>query len=132
MDSDLVRDSLFFGDEGDLYELLGNLMENAAKWAASRVLVRTENHQQSGDLRSSLAIEVHDDGPGIPESEREQVLQRGVRADRQTPGQGIGLSVVREIVERYDGDMLLADSELGGALVRVYFPSALAVDATRS
>ena len=103
-------------DEGDLQELLGNLMENACKWAKSRV--RVEAVQQPG----KACIRVDDDGPGFPPTLRENLLQRGVRADEQVEGQGIGLSVVVEIVRAYGGQIRLLDAPLGGARVEVELP----------
>ncbi len=113
--------AVFYGDESDLYEFLGNIMDNAFKWADSRVLLVCRTDRVEGRERKGLIIEIHDDGPGIAEAERTTVLERGVRADRQTPGQGIGLAVVREIVQRYGGALTIESSELGGALVRTRF-----------
>ncbi len=108
----------FTGDPGDLTELLGNLLDNAYKWCASRVRVRIEAVEVDGARR--LAITIEDDGPGIPAPVRRSVLERGFRADELTPGQGIGLAVVREMVEEaYSGTLELSASPLGGARVRV-------------
>lgn len=103
-------------DEGDLQELLGNLMENACKWARSQV--RVEAVRTPGLVR----IRVDDDGPGFPQDLRESLLQRGVRADEQREGQGIGLSVVMEIVRAYGGRIHLLDAPQGGARVEVELP----------
>jgi len=99
-------------DEGDLYELLGNLMDNAGKWCRRRI--RVGARLASRELR----LRVEDDGPGFP-PDAEQLLQRGVRADSLTPGQGIGLGAVAELVRVYDGEIALGRSELGGAQVDV-------------
>ena len=117
-------DSVFYGDESDLFEFLGNIIDNAYKWADSRVQLTATVDKVSGKVQSGLIIEIHDDGPGIPLSERDLVLNRGVRADQQTPGQGIGLAVVREIVARYEGVLTIETSHLGGALVRAIFPAS--------
>jgi len=93
----------------DLEEMLGNLFDNACKWAKSRV------HISSDLLDSSrLTINVDDDGPGLDGSLHEQVLRRGVRADEATPGSGLGLSIVRDLADAYDGSITLARSPLGG------------------
>ena len=117
--------AVFYGDESDLYEFLGNIMDNAFKWARSRVLLVCRSDRVEGGERKGLIIEIHDDGPGIAEAERTAVLQRGVRADRQIPGQGIGLAVAREIVQRYGGTLAIESSSLGGALLRACFPGEL-------
>ena len=79
--------------------------------------------QRQSKRITGLTIEIHDDRPGIAKSERKAVFQRGARVDQHTPGQGIGLAVAREIIERYDGQLTTKTSELGGALVRARFPS---------
>ncbi|MGB0723508.1 MAG: ATP-binding protein [Gammaproteobacteria bacterium] len=107
IETDARGDARFPGDEGDLMEILGNLMDNACKWAAHRVRVTVS----AGD---GLLIRVEDDGPGFPPEGREDLLGRGVRADQRRPGQGIGLAVVREIVEDdYRGRVSLGNAELG-------------------
>jgi len=102
----------FHGDEGDLMELLGNLLDNACKWCGKTVRIAVE--QDDG-----LVITVEDDGPGVGEAEAQQLLQRGVRADQAVPGHGIGLAVVRDIVAAYQGQITIGHSALGGAAVRV-------------
>lgn len=109
----------FFGDEGDLLEVLGNLLENAFKYCRSRVRVTVEASASAGEDRPLVGIVIEDDGEGIPEPEREQVLRRGARRDQQLPGQGIGLSVVDEIVRLYQGTLEIGESDLGGARVSV-------------
>ncbi|MGH8592271.1 MAG: ATP-binding protein, partial [Gammaproteobacteria bacterium] len=107
----------FHGDEGDLVEVLGNLLDNACKWAGREVVVRARP-QGAG---TGLVIEVEDDGPGIPEDAKPTIGRRGVRADPKIGGHGIGLAVVREIVEGvYGGRLELGRGALGGALVRVW------------
>jgi two-component system sensor histidine kinase PhoQ len=107
----------FAGDRGDLFELLGNLLDNACKWCRSRVRV-TAARLPTADARRRLRIGVEDDGAGIPTADRERILERGARADEQVEGQGLGLAMVREIVDLYDGTLEIGDSPLGGALVR--------------
>lgn len=102
---------------GDLYEILGNLLDNAWKWCRSRIVVTV----QVGD---GLLLRVEDDGPGIPDDQREAVLRRGIRADERgdVPGQGIGLAVVREIVGLYHGELHIDRAAAGGASITVRLP----------
>lgn len=120
---EMEPDAVFYGDESDLFEFLGNIVDNAFKWAGSKVLFVCRTDRAVGRGYNGLTIEIHDDGPGIAIEERATVLKRGVRADQQTPGQGIGLAVVREIVHRYEGVLTIESSCLGGALVRTSFPA---------
>ena len=109
---------MFYGDEGDLTEILGNLIDNASKWATREVRVSAS---QSDD-RSGLLIAIEDDGPGIPESEIEALLRRGGRSVSPKSGQGIGLAVAREIVEDlYHSSLALKSSSLGGVRVELRF-----------
>jgi two-component system, OmpR family, sensor histidine kinase PhoQ len=100
-------------ERGALLELLGNLLENAYRLCLGQV--RVSVHQQGGVLE--LCVE--DDGPGVPVDQRERILRRGERLDAQHPGQGIGTAVVKDIIESYGGELLLEDSQLGGASFRV-------------
>lgn len=103
----------------DLDEMLGNLIENAAKYGGGSVFVTVE---QSGEYVEML---VEDDGRGIPEAERERIFDRGVRLDTGKPGTGLGLAIVRDVAEIYDGSVSLEESEdLGGLLVRLCLPRA--------
>lgn len=108
-------DAQFSGERGDLLELLGNLVENAFKWCGQRVLISAQVIPAESGRRQGLRLEVHDDGPGIPEDKLEHVLQRGVRADQRVQGHGIGLSIVQDIVDAYHGTLSIRRSELGGA-----------------
>lgn len=92
----------------DLEEMVGNLVDNACKWAKSRVDIR------SSAAAGRIVVAVDDDGPGIEPSLRETVLQRGVRADEAAPGSGLGLAIVRDLAELYGGSIALGDSPLGG------------------
>lgn len=103
-------------DRGDLFEMLGNLLENATRLANREVLVEVRLQEQQVVLR------VDDDGPGFP-ADAERLLQRGQRADSRHAGQGIGLSVVKELVDAYEGQLRLGQSpRLGGARVEVELP----------
>ncbi|MEF9900538.1 MAG: sensor histidine kinase [Pseudomonas sp.] len=104
-------------DREDLLELLGNLFDNACKWADSEVRLSIEEQP------SRYLLVVDDDGPGIPVSEREQVLERGTRLDEQIDGHGLGLGIVRDIVEVWSGHMTLQDSPLGGLRVNIELPA---------
>jgi len=106
----------FRGDEGDLMELLGNLLDNAYKWCRKSVRLAVKEQNQR------VTISVEDDGPGISESQAEHLLQRGVRADQAMPGHGIGLAVVRDIVRAYQGNIWITRSEFGGAAFVVDLP----------
>jgi two-component system, OmpR family, sensor histidine kinase PhoQ len=106
----------FRGDEGDLTEVLGNLLDNAWKWCRGRVRVVAAVEART------LTLTVEDDGPGIADADAERVLQRGARADQSVPGHGIGLAVVRDIVAAYDGDIRIARSALGGSAVTLTLP----------
>ncbi len=102
--------------EGDLYEVCGNLLDNACKWAKSQVLIST----QSKDHKTFIAIE--DDGPGIPQLVQDAVLSRGKRLDETVEGQGIGMSVVKEIMEAYKAKIEIKKSAtLGGAQINLVF-----------
>lgn len=104
-------------DREDMLELLGNLLDNACKWADSQVELSIS---QPGD---GFVIEVQDDGPGIPETERDQVFSRGMRLDEQASGHGLGLGIVRDIVEAWGGKLQLGTAEIGGLLVSIKLPA---------
>lgn len=110
---------VFGGEREDLDEMLGNLMDNACKWARGRVEV--SSHQESG---ATLTITVDDDGPGLPTDRRDAVLAPGVRLDESIPGTGLGLAVVRDVARLYGGDIRLADSPLGGLRAELVLPAA--------
>ena len=115
----------FYGEQGDLLELMGNLLENAFKWAGHRVLLVVKAQPQAGRQRPGLWLSVEDDGPGIVEDKIEKVLQRGVRGDERVQGHGIGLSIVQDIVKAYRGELVVDRSpELGGARFSVNLPAS--------
>lgn len=103
----------------DLAELLGNLLDNAGKWARARVRIVLSRHQ-------GWRLTIEDDGPGVPEEQRTRLGQRGVRLDEQTAGTGLGLAIARDIVAAYDGQLQFGLSRLGGLEVRLDLPAALA------
>ena len=103
-------------DERDLLEMLGNVIENAFKYTHKRVRISV---RAAG---AGVAVLVEDDGDGIAPADRRRVLRRGTRADTESTGHGIGLAVALELAEVYQGNLVLGDSELGGALVRFELP----------
>jgi signal transduction histidine kinase len=106
------------GQREDLDEMLGNLLDNACKWAKSAV--RVQSLREDG----SIVILVDDDGPGIVPEMRDVVLQRGVRADEAAPGSGLGLSIVRDLAEVYGGTISLENSSQGGLRARLQLPAS--------
>lgn len=102
-------------DEGDLYELLGNVIENAFKYCRSRVQVSAGLQRDNDRQGASLQLCIEDDGPGIEQELAGKVLERGFRADSRQEGQGLGLTMVRDIVRLYDGELTIEASALGGA-----------------
>jgi signal transduction histidine kinase len=118
IDVHVPADHAIRGQREDLDEMLGNLLDNACKWAKSRVVVASAN----GD--GAVVITVDDDGPGIPPAMRHAVLQRGVRADEAAPGSGLGLAIVRDLADVYGGAVALDRSPLGGVRVELRLPAA--------
>ncbi len=118
---DIDPKASFYGDEGDLLELLGNLLENAFKWCRSSVTLSARSTALTGATRRGLELIIDDDGPGISPEQAEEVLKRGVRADETVKGHGIGLAIVREIVEVYGGSLTIDKSPAGGARIWLQF-----------
>jgi signal transduction histidine kinase len=112
----------FRGDEADLEEMAGNLLENACKWSKSEVAISMMAERSPKDTQ--LLIRIEDDGPGLNEDEAKKVLQRGVRLDEKTPGSGLGLDIVKELVDVYGGSLELKRSRLGGLLAELRLPVA--------
>ena len=113
VEADLAPEASFQGEQSDLMEMAGNLLDNAFKYCRGRVALKLAGHGRR------LLIEVGDDGPGIAEEHRRWVLERGARADTVKSGQGIGLAVVVELVSSYGGEIAIGESPLGGAEIRV-------------
>lgn len=107
----------FRGEEQDLQEMLGNLIDNASKWAKSRIEIQVKI------VAGKLRVDIDDDGKGIAEAERDDVLKRGVRADEQVPGTGLGLAITADLARMYGGDLQLAKSLLGGLRVSLILPA---------
>jgi signal transduction histidine kinase len=102
----------------DLDEMLGNLLDNAFKWAKSRIVL------EASRVDGMLVVRLDDDGPGLAGDLRSRVLERGVRADERSPGSGLGLAIVRDLAELYGGSIALDDSPLVGLQARISFPVA--------
>ena len=111
----------FRGEKQDLEEMLGNLLDNAFKWASSTVEVSLADEKAPDTERIALLID--DDGPGLPEEAMAEVLKRGRRLDETTPGSGLGLSIVVDIAKLYGGGLTLHRSPLGGLRARLELPS---------
>lgn len=119
IDCDSASDTLAFaGESQDLHEMLGNLLDNACKWAQGRVAV------QARAAGRRLLVTVDDDGPGLGAAERERVFERGTRADERQPGSGLGLAIVREVAQLYQGQVRLEASALGGLRASLELPLA--------
>lgn len=115
----------FQGEKHDLEEILGNLLDNACKWARSHVYISVAPVASTarGGVRR-LVIKVEDDGPGLTEEQRRSIGKRGMRLDETKPGSGLGLSIVNDLVQSYRGTLALEDSPRGGLAARLELPAA--------
>lgn len=114
---DIDEHLVFHGDEADLMELLGNIIDNACKYGRHSVAISA--HQHGADL----AITIEDDGPGVEADVQQTILTRGTRADTTTPGQGIGLAIAVDILSSYGGSIDIFRSKLGGAGFTIRIPN---------
>lgn len=112
----------FDGEKQDFDELLGNIVENASKWANTKLSL-TVIRLEEGLRRPMLEIRVEDDGPGVPEEERDALFNRGTRLDERVPGTGLGLAIVRDIADMYGGSVTLSTAGLGGLAVTIMLPA---------
>jgi two-component system sensor histidine kinase PhoQ len=116
---DISSELRYPGDEGDLMELFGNVLDNAYKSCASRVFIHAAM-TQAEDNQHYLHVRVEDDGQGIAPDEARRVLERGHRADFSVEGQGIGLAVASEIIQAYQGELKIGSSASGGARIDIF------------
>jgi signal transduction histidine kinase len=107
----------FAGDAEDLEEMLGNVLDNACKWACTRVDAR------AAATGNALRITIDDDGPGMNEAEAQRAIERGQRFDERMPGSGLGLAIVSDLTQMYHGNLALARSPLGGTRVTLELPA---------
>ncbi|WP_372739181.1 ATP-binding protein [Neptunomonas sp.] len=115
-----IKSTTFFpGERDDLIELMGNLIDNASKWATTRVRIKGMMNEQC------LELCIEDDGPGIPADKMTQLMSRGERLDESTTGHGLGLSIVMEIVHQYKGMFQLLPSDMGGLHAHLLLPRQL-------
>lgn len=126
LDWQVEGDPVFRGERQDLEDMVGNLVDNACKWAAGSVQVTARNAADG-----TVVLSVDDDGQGLDPEARERVLGRGVRLDEQAPGTGFGLSIVNDLVKAYGGTLALEVSALGGLSARLVLPGVLRTGETR-
>jgi signal transduction histidine kinase len=119
---DAPEHSYFRGEGQDLEQMVGNLVDNACKWAQSRVAIEVVAERPAGEDKPRVRIIVDDDGPGLSPSEREQVALRGQRLDESKPGSGLGLSIVVELAGLYDGVLSLGTAPIGGLRAELALP----------
>lgn len=130
VDVNVSHEHFIQGQREDLDEMLGNLVDNACKWARSRVTITSSlepaslSRRSAEDAKADIVMFVDDDGPGLDPSLREAVLRRGVRADEAAPGSGLGLAIVRDLAELYGGSISLHEAPGGGVRARLELPSA--------
>jgi signal transduction histidine kinase len=115
---DCPKDVVFHGEKHDLEEMVGNLLDNACKWAKSDVSLMVSLAE------GRLVLNVDDDGPGLPKKERHSATKRGRRLDETKPGSGLGLSIISELAHLYQGKLTLERSDKGGLRARLELPGA--------
>jgi signal transduction histidine kinase len=125
IDIDVPEAVRFRGERQDLEEMVGNLVDNACKWAQSRVAVEAFSERAlASDERRMVRVVVDDDGPGLSPQQREQVARRGRRLDETKPGSGLGLSIVVELASLYGGTVNLGTAPIGGLRAELVLPGA--------
>ncbi|MBN9010912.1 MAG: histidine kinase, partial [Rhizobiales bacterium] len=122
--ADVAKGTLFRGEQQDLEEIIGNLVDNACKWAKGRVTVTIAREGAAADNPGRLVLVIDDDGPGLSEEERKDATRRGRRLDETKPGSGLGLSIVTELVALYGGIFALDKAPAGGLRAAVTLPAA--------
>lgn len=118
---DLEAEIRFVGDEADLMEVMGNIIDNAFKYGRNRVQISANSLLEQNYAKQIWILRIEDDGPGVDPKLMHKLMQRGLRLDESIPGQGIGLSVARDIVTLYGGRIEITPSTLGGACVLIYW-----------
>ncbi|WP_340159835.1 HAMP domain-containing sensor histidine kinase [uncultured Hoeflea sp.] len=119
------RDAVLAMESQDLEEALGNLVENAAKFARQRITIRLRPAPAAGDQRPMFRVDIDDDGPGLDEAGMREAVKRGRRLDETKPGTGLGLSIVGEIASEYNGAFALAKAGTGGLSARLTLPALI-------
>jgi len=121
VDINIDSATVFYGEKGDWMEVAGNLLDNAFKWANSHVAINVSNiaNVDKDSHRQAISIMVADDGAGIDDEVKQNTLQRGVRLDSQTPGHGLGLHIVKGIVQAYEGELSVTDNQPKGTCFHV-------------
>jgi len=119
---ELDEKTVFYGEQGDWMEIAGNLLDNAFKWSNKQVSVSISNapNKDKDSQRQAIRLTVADDGTGIDDAVKQNVVQRGVRLDSQTPGHGLGLHIVKGIVQAYDGKLSVTDNTPLGTCFNVH------------
>jgi signal transduction histidine kinase len=123
IDVDAPQEARFRGERQDLEEMVGNLVDNACKWAQSRVNLEVVPKEGAAAL-AVVRLVVDDDGPGLTPGEREQVGNRGRKLDETKPGSGLGLSIVVELAQLYGGELVLGTAPIGGLRAELVLPAA--------
>jgi signal transduction histidine kinase len=124
IDLDAPTEVRFRGERQDLEEMVGNLVDNACKWAQSRVCIEVLAESNGAPGRPMVHIMVDDDGPGLSPADRDQVARRGNRLDESKPGSGLGLSIVVELAGLYGGRLTLGTAPIGGLRAELVLPAA--------
>ena len=120
--SEITESLEFHGDEGDLMEIIGNIVDNAFKWCEHTVSIKVKKNLDTKSEQKNLLIEVEDDGQGVPLEMAGYVMERGRRASEDIAGHGIGLSIVSDIIQVYGGNLEISMSQMGGVKARVSLP----------
>jgi len=117
--------TMFRGEKHDLEEMIGNLLDNACKWARHSIEITVKHQVRTGNAASeNIVITVSDDGPGLPKKQRESATQRGLKLDETKPGSGLGLSIVADLASLYNGTLTLEESSSGGLRVELQLPGS--------
>jgi len=121
----LIDEVKFYGEQQDFEEMMGNLVDNACKWASSRVEVEVFAEQPASEAgRAYFHVLIDDDGPGLPPETREQIPIRGRKLDESKPGSGLGLSIVMDLATLYGGKLMLSNAPIGGLRAELVLPAA--------